>query len=355
MQRQVLPKEVVIKQVVLSALVMIAPAFAEHSSNTVHLYNWEAYLSPTVKNDLKSKHKVAIEEFFFSDEAVRDELLLSERGRTIDLVVVESVRLQMLAKQGAIQNISSIQNQIADRFEKRWLEACGEYGIPYSWGTSGILYRSDKIQNPVTSWASLLMPDKALQNKISMYYHPIDLIGAAMLFLKHDPFSDDEEKLQHAYQLLEEQRPFLSSTQYILEAIQEPKKLDNVYMAFGFSGDDYVLNQLSNSDEVQWKYVVPEEGTVVWLECLAVPAGKPVSKATSEAIDYLSSPEVAALNAEESWFSSPNLNVTPYLSEEYLNDPIINPAPDLIERSYIYRPVSDIGLRLRQRIVEDLR
>ncbi|OIN24189.1 ABC transporter substrate-binding protein [Vibrio barjaei] len=355
MQRQVLPKVVVIKRVVLSALVLIAPAFADHSSDTVHLYNWEAYLSPTVKNDFKSKHNITIEEFFFSDEAVRDELLLSERGRTIDLVVVESVRLQMLAKQGAIQNISSIQNRIANRFEKRWLDACGEYGIPYSWGTSGILYRSDKTQNPVTSWASLLNPDDALRNKISMYYHPIDLIGAAMMFLKHDPFSDNEEKLHDAYQLLEQQRPFLSSTEYILEAIQEPKKLDNIYMAFGFSGDEYVLNQLSDSDEVQWKYVVPEEGTVVWLECLAVPAGRPVSKATIKAIDYLSYPEVAALNAEESWFSSPNLNVAPYLSEEYLSDPIINPDPTLIERSYIYRPISDVGLRLRQRIVEDLR
>lgn len=336
--------------VVFSAL---SPVNAEHKEQVVHLYNWEEFLSPLVIDKLEQEHKILIEQLYFSDEAVRDELLLSERGKSLDIVVVESVQLQRLGKLGVVKPIKALKNQLSARFQTRWAEACGDYGLPYAWGTSGILYRADKFAKPVTSWKALLEPDEQFKGKVSMYYHPIDLVGAALLASNIDPFSSDDEHLKIAYKALQTQRNYLGTTDYILNETEKPDQLRNIDIAFGFSGDHYILNVVEPN--AQWRYVVPNEGTTVWLECLALPAGSRSSEKAITTLDFLTSPEVAALNAQNAWFSSPNQGIRQFLDEDYLNDPIISPNPSLIEKSYLYRAVNDSGLVLRQRIVDDLR
>jgi spermidine/putrescine transport system substrate-binding protein len=265
--------------------------------------------------------------------------------------MVESVRLQRLGKLGAVKPIKALREELADRFDPKWVAACGDYGIPYAWGTSGIVFRGgDGIA--VTSWRDLLEPSEALRGRVSMYFHPVDLIGAALLAVELDPLSEREQDLQVAYQLLKKQRPYLKSTDYILDAIGNGNSLD---IAFGFSGDHHVLNSIQDESEPKWKYVIPKEGTIIWLECLAVPEGRSLSAHTIQVIRYLTAPEIAALNASTAWFSTPNQNVEMLLGEQYLNDKAINPDLELISNSYLYRPLSGKAQLLRQLIVEDLR
>ncbi|GMQ48946.1 ABC transporter substrate-binding protein [Vibrio sp. 10N] len=322
---------------------------------TIHLYNWEAFLSPAVIERLVDEQHLHLKETYFSDESVRDELLLSKRRNSIDLVVIESVRLNMLAEQGVMQPLIEIRHELENRFEARWFEQCGDYGIPYAWGTSGIVYRQSAFEQPVTSWKQLINPDPQHRGRVSMYYHPIDLIGASLLASNKDPFTDDKNDLKLAYDALKQQRAFLNSTEYILDSVDNPSLLESTDIAFGFSGDDYVLNASSSHSEGEWQYVVPTEGTFVWVECLAVPSGIITKPQTKMAIEYLTRPDIAAQNAQQAWFSTPNSNIESYLEQEYLQDPVISPTQKLIDKSYTYRVVSDVGLSIRQRIVKELK
>ncbi len=343
-------------RMLLAIACLTAPLYSHHvqAQHSTYLYNWEAFLSPVVIDKLRNTHQIDLKQIYFSDEAVRDELLLSERGKTIDLVVVESVRLQSLGKQGAIKPIKALSDELADRFDPKWVAACGDYGIPYAWGTSGIVFRGSEDIS-VTSWRDLLEPSEALRGRVSMYFHPVDLIGAALMAVDLDPLSEREQDLQVAYQLLKKQRPYLKSTNYILDSIGNGNTLNSLDIAFGFSGDHHVLNSIQDESEFKWKYVIPKEGTIIWLECLAVPEGRSLSDQTIQVIRYLTAPEIAALNASTAWFSTPNQNVEMLLGEQYLNDKAINPDLELISKSYLYRPLSGKAQLLRQRIVEDLR
>ncbi|WP_112479208.1 ABC transporter substrate-binding protein [Vibrio variabilis] len=330
-------------------------ASASDKASTVHLYNWEAFLSEEVVRNIETEHHLHIKETYFSDESVRDELLLSKRRNSIDLVVIESVRLNMLANQGVMQPLTEIRAELKSRFDNRWFEQCGDYGVPYAWGTSGLLYRKSAFEKPVDTWLQLIEPQEQLRGRVSMYYHPVDLIGAALLAHNKDPFSDDNYDLKLAYQALKKQRPYLNSTDYVLDAVDDASLLESTDLAFGFSGDEYVLNEFNTNPDGEWQYVVPKEGTFVWVECLAVPSGIITKPQTKQAIDYLTRPDVAAKNAQDAWFSTPNSNIERYLDKEYLSDPVINPSPELIEKSYAYREVGDYGLSIRQRIVKDLK
>jgi spermidine/putrescine transport system substrate-binding protein len=188
-----------------------------------------------------------------------------------------------------------------------------------------------------------------------MYFHPVDLVGAALLAAELDPLSERDQDLHVAHQLLEKQRPYLSSSDYILDALGDEKTLKSLDMAFGFSGDHHLLNSTLDESEAKWQYVVPKEGTMIWLECLAIPEGKPPSENTLKVIKYLTDPEIAAINAKTARFSTPNQNIDSLLGEQYFSDKTINPDLELISNSYLYRPLSDKAQMLRQRIVDDLR
>ena len=43
-------------------------------------------------------------------------------------------------------------------------------------------------------------------------------------------------------------------------------------MALAYSGDQQVLNAVEGVHGEPWRYVVPEEGTLLWVDCLSVPS-----------------------------------------------------------------------------------
>ena len=171
----------------------------------IYLYNWDEFLSESVIEKLKDTYGISLKQQYFSDEAIRDEVLMSERRGAFELVVIESMKLKALAKQNLFHNLSSMQRSLANNFDPRWVDGCGEYGIPYAWGTSGILYRSDRVAPP-TSWKAILDPVTENSGRISMYYEPTDLVSAALLLNQFEPFTNDEQELRVAYKTLQLQK-----------------------------------------------------------------------------------------------------------------------------------------------------
>ncbi len=322
------------------------------SAEDIHIYNWEEFMSQGVIERFQAANDVAIFQQFFSDESIRDEVILSERGSAFDIVVIESVRLSILAEQGLFQNISELQGKLDGNFDKRWLEACGVYGIPYAWGTTGILYRTDRLEKP-TSWATLYEPEESLSGRVSMYYEPTDLVGSALLYAQHDPFTDDIEALKSVYPILEHQAKHLYSNRYVIEYISKPNQLEEIDVAFGYGGDSYALNDVTEG--APWSYAVPKEGTTLWLECLAIVQKKEINPGAIEFVEFLSQPENAAVNAEDSWFSTPVTKARELASEDYSQDKELFPPQSVMERSFIYKRMKEDALRIRNRMTESLR
>ena len=67
--------------------------------NEIYLYNWDEFLSNDVIQQLNDTYGISLKQQYFSDESIRDEVLLSERRGAFELVVIESMKLKALAKQ----------------------------------------------------------------------------------------------------------------------------------------------------------------------------------------------------------------------------------------------------------------
>ena len=336
--------------------ILASPSFwvgsVSGQQHDIYLYNWDDFLSDGVITQLSDTYDISLKQQFFSDESIRDEVLLSERRGAFELVVVGSVKLKTLAKQNLFHNLSELQDHLADNFDSNWVDGCGDFGIPYAWGTSGILYRSDKVDIP-NSWKAILAPESKNSGRINMYYEPINLVGAALLFNQFDPFTNNEQELLAAYKTLLDQKNHLESNEYIIDYIHHPERLANIDLAYGYSGDSYILNKLD--PQSLWAYAVPQEGTMLWLECMAAINNGELSKKTSTILSFLAQPEIAAQNAMDSWFATPNLKAKALTSQDYQNDPELFPSQEVLGRSYQHKYLGPTGLRIRSRIVDSLR
>lgn len=115
-------------------------------------------------------------------------MLLETEGKGFDVVLLNGASIRILAKRGWLEPLdeSSIPNLV--HVDPRWrtaFEKAEEFGVPYFWGTLGIVYRKDLVPFEVSSWMDLLRPVPELQGKIVMIGDSADMIGVALKALEN--------------------------------------------------------------------------------------------------------------------------------------------------------------------------
>jgi putative spermidine/putrescine transport system substrate-binding protein len=102
------------------------------------------------------------------------------------------------------------------------------YGIPHGRGANLLMWNSDEVKPPPTSWDVMLDPKAAskYKGKISAYDDPIYIADAAVYLKAHEPdlgienpYELNDEQFEAAVNLLKEQRPLVG--EYWSEAAKQ--------------------------------------------------------------------------------------------------------------------------------------
>lgn len=337
-------------------------------ADEVILYNWDSNISSEVIEKFEQEKGHKVKQVTFNDEDLRDAVITSGRGVGFDLVLMDDATLTLMSDQGYFVDLTAEMPELGSLFDERWNKACTRYGLPYSWGTTGIVYRSNVHKNDVDkgnvensslvkpgkgasiqSWQHLFDVPEAYRGGVAMYMDSIDSVAAALLSIGANPFTEDADNLKQAYNVLQKQQSNLMASEYAVAYAQKHGANSKITLGLGYSGDATSLAEATGQSD--WTYVVPESGTVIWSECWAAPKGKPISAATRAFIKFINRPEIAAINAEDSWFSTPHKKARELTSDKYKNSKEMNPTQETIAKGYIYKAISIDGLRQRERII----
>ena len=96
---------------------------------------------------------------------------------------------------------------VGDRFKNLNYDPDNEYSVPYFWGTLGILYNTEMVDEEVDSWDILW--DEKYAGQILMLDSMRDTIGVALKKLGYSVNTTDPDKLEEAKNLLIQQMPWL--------------------------------------------------------------------------------------------------------------------------------------------------
>jgi putative spermidine/putrescine transport system substrate-binding protein len=194
--------------------------------------------------------------------------------------------------------------EIAQRDERGNSSANGQiWGVPYSWGTTVIIYRKDRLadeQIPLPQdWADLWQPK--LNQRISLLDRSREVIGLTLKKLGYSynqPDLDRISNLKSELEKLDRQVKFYSADNYL-----QPLIMGDTWVAVGWSGD--VTDLVKNNPNIG--AIVPNSGTAIstnlWVQpTVKTQAGQgDLTKLVDRWLDYClqlrSSNEISLLTA----------------------------------------------------------
>jgi len=334
--------------VVLLMLALSLPSSAEK----IRIYSWRLYLADQLVDAFEKETGHTLVQMFYDEEAVRDAVISSGRGQGFDLIMMDDSTLRLMAKLDTFQSLESINGDI-EGIEPLWRNACGPSGVAYSWGTSGLMYRSSVAVEPIHSWRQLFEVPAEHQGRLVTHLDHQDSVASALMAIGEPPFAVDKAKLKQAFYLLQKQQAAMLAQTYGLAYAQIHGASSKMSLTYGFSSDLSELIKVSGQDD--WVYVVPEEGTLLWADCWAAPNGRTLKPATEAFLKFISRPDIAAMNAEKLGFATVNQAALAIAGKSYRSNKVLFPPKGIIDRGSYYQILDSESEKLRQRMITSLR
>ena len=318
----------------------------EAAASTLRLFIWEAYFPDEVLTEFEKQTGIKVEQVYYETDELKDETLISTQGgEGLDLIVGSRVSFKEYVKYGWLSSYTELAIKNLNNIEERWLPqgALRGYSLPYLWGTVGIAYRKDKVTVPIDSWQQLFKPDTNLKQRIMMINDSRDTIGLALKALGYSINSSSTQMLKQAETLLLAQKPYVKKYSYPTLDEKSALVTGDIWMSMIYNGDAITLQDYNN----QISFVVPKEGTNLWIDDIGVlkKSGNPV--AAWQFIDFINQPQIAAKISAFTFYASPNKNAKAYLKPAFLADSRIFPNQEIIEKSEFFKDLSAKQLKSR--------
>ncbi|WP_372740914.1 spermidine/putrescine ABC transporter substrate-binding protein [Neptunomonas sp.] len=324
-------------------------AFAENNTPLLTVLNWSEYIDPEVVSAFEEKYNVKVHDVYYENDDERDKFLIQTGGSGYDVGIVSGVMLETYKKKGWIdsinqQNVPNLQN--IDAAKKNSHEGANGYSLPYAWGTLGIAYRADLVKKPIETWMDLFEPEAELHQKIVMIKGARELLGTALNAKGYSVNSMSKKELAEAEALLLTQKPHVFRYGHIELGAESVLATGKALATITYSSDALVLNELNPNI----KYVVPKEGSTVWVDHWVVFAKSANKALAHQFLNFINEAKIAAQNAEYLYIATPNLAAAEFLSEEFLEDSIIHPHAEQLKNLEAYRQLQGRALRTRSQI-----
>ena len=322
--------------------------------NKLNIYNWSDYIAEDTISNFEAETGIQVTyDMYDSNEVLEAKMLAGSSG--YDLVVPTADFLARGREAGAYQDmdISKIPNaknqnpQIQAQADE--MTGSTNAGLVYMWGSTGIAYNEDMIAErfgedaPTDSWSLILDPVNAAKLEdcgIAVLDAPTDVLPNIMTYLGYDGTSMEEAHFEAAGEALTAIRPYLryiNSSQSINDIAN-----GDICAAIMWSGDAfqaaYRAEEAENGNVID--YYIPNEGTNLWFDVMAIPADAKNIDNAYKFVDYMMRADVAAENVNYVWYASGNKAAEASIDPEILSHPGIYPTAEAKEKLFV-TPVYD--------------
>lgn len=294
-------------------------------NNTVYVYNWGEYIDPDTIDSFEEETGIKV----VYDEFETNEIMYPkvESGASVydvicpsDYMIKKMIDNDMLATLNW-DNLPNAKANIGAQYyeQSKEFDPNNAYSVPYCWGTVGILYNKTMVTDKVDSWNILW--DEKYSDNILMQDSVRD---AMMVALKKNGYSMNTvktEELDKAKEDLILQKPLVQA--YVVDQVRDKMIGNEAALGVIYSGEA-IYTQRENPD---LEYVIPKEGTNVWIDCWVVPKNCQNQDNAEKFIDYMCRPDIALKNFEYITYSTPNDAAREMIEEEDIkNSPIAFPT-----------------------------
>lgn len=284
------------------------------ADNTLVVFNWGEYIDPDVIEEFQEETGITvIYEEFETNEVMYAKV--AQDPSAYDILCPSDYMISKLIEQDMLQELDmsklpTAKEQIGENYweESEGFDPGNKYSVPYCWGTVGILYNTTMVDEPVDSWEILW--NEKYSGSILMQDSVRDALMIPLMMKGYSMNTLDEAQLAEAAQMLIDQKPLVQA--YVVDQVRDKMIGDEAAIGVIFSGEA-IYTQRENEN---LEYVIPKEGTNVWIDSWVVPKGAAHLENAYAWIEYMCRPEVALRNFDYITYSTPNTGARELIEDE---------------------------------------
>jgi putative spermidine/putrescine transport system substrate-binding protein len=183
------------------------------------------------------------------------------------------------------------------------------YGVPHGRGANLLMWNTDKVTEPLDSWAVTFEADSPYAGAVTAYDSPIFIADAAVYLMATqpelgitDPYALDQAQFDAAIALLEQQKAIVG--EYWSDYTKAIQAFNSGTTAVGTSWQ--VIVNLAQAEGGKVEATKAKEGATGWSDTWMITKDTPNINCAYKWLDWIASPETNAQAAE--WFGEAPAN-----------------------------------------------
>jgi spermidine/putrescine transport system substrate-binding protein len=348
----------------------VAPTPQPTAAGVLNFANWPLYIDTDEEDQSKHKtitdYEAATNSKVSYTEDIEDNVsffgkiqpvLAAGQDTGYDLIVVTDWMITKMAGLGYLEtidvagNVPNFTQHAADKYQNPGYDPNNQHSVPWQSGITGIAYNPKLTGREITSWNDLF--DPKFKGKIGMFTEMRDTMNLALLGIGVKPLDATIDDVKRAQKKLLDQGPLVRD--YYDNSYADALANGDLAVTMAWSGDVFQL-QFDNPD---LKFVVPDEGGILWVDNMAVPAHAKHPIDAQQMMNFVYQPEIAAQITEYVNYICPVPEAKAIIEQhakdaadegdsdtsDYLNtvaaSPLVFPTADMLAKVYSYKALSE--------------
>ena len=317
-------------------------------AKALNLYIWADYLGPDTISAFEKQTGIRVRvSYFDNNETLEARMLTGHSG--FDVVVPTAAFLKRQVRSGAylpldkkrLPNLVNLDPALMSRVEPR--DPGNAHAVIYTWGTFGIGYNEKMVAErlpgvALNSWRLIFDPAFAAKLApcgINIIDDPVGAVLLALKYLGKDTDAPSAQDLADVEAMLIKIRPFVRN----IDTSTEIEALANgdICITLGYNGDVVQARKRAKdaNNGIKLDYLIPQEGSLIWFDLLAIPRDAPNVSNAYVFINYLLNPRVMADISDAIGFANANTAATPLLDASIAADAAIYPTSEQRQRLFL--------------------
>jgi len=271
---------------------------------TLVISNWDLYMPEDLVPAFEAETGVNVEYALHTTNEDIMGKLTAQNGGGFDLVFISGPFSQALAEQGWAHEldhskIPNLANLYPEASELTY-DPGNTHSVPYTWGTTGICYRSDLVSETPASWEIFNDPPAELDGKMTMLSTDRWLLQPGLLSLGYSINTDDAGQIDEATAWTEEAKTHLLGFD------------DTTFSAKLVSGEALAVQawdgwcELGRAEDPAVDFVIPDQGSDLWFDTMVILESSQNKDAAYAFIDFMLRAESGKAVEEYTFYKVPN-------------------------------------------------
>lgn len=306
------------------------------SIKSINVYSWGEFISNGTDGTLDVNAKFTEEtgiKVNYKTFQNNEELFakISGGGADYDVIIPSDYMISRMIESGMLAklNFDNIPNYkfISPMFKNLNFDPKNEYSVPYMWGTVGIFYNKNEVDDEI-NWDVLW--NEKYKNKILMFDNARDSFSISLLRLGYSVNSKNPEEWRKAADELIKQKPLVQA--YVMDQIFDKISNEEAVLAPYYAGDAALM--VKNNSNIG--FTVPINGTNRFIDSMCIPKDSKNKDLAEKYIDFMCRTDIALANTQKTGYSTPHMGVYNILPDAVKNSGIFYPDDETISNTQIF-------------------